>query len=472
MTSISGKTDIDWSAFARRLAPVQVIDEAVVVKKRSRDFFWFSPILNEQLKRCFGDLVAVPKTVEEMKHCLKLAFEAEVPVVLRGGGTGNYGQSVPVDGGLILETTGMNRILEIGDGFIRAEAGVLMADMNKALKETGQEMAMFPSTQDIATVGGFVAGGSVGIGSLATGALREPGNLIRLKALSVENDPQEHVFEGEDVLKIHHAWGLNGVITEVTLRTVPTVDWIACMATFESYEDTYAAGYTVATAEAISPKMASIVDGRIVAYFPGLKGHLREGCHLLAAYVPADDVAKFTQMVTDLGGYVDLTLNDVEREAKEIPHVFEFCFNHTTWQVLKSDRSATYQQIGVPDPADVGAISKLRADLGDDVWTHHEFFRLDGEVVAIDLPIIWFSSKARMDEINQTYAKHGFAVYEAHSNQVERGGLHNADYGHLAWKKRLDPKGLLNSAKSTVWEMVKDLSPEEIEAKTVSEVSS
>lgn len=467
MTSISGKSDTDWRDFAAKLAPVEVIDEPVLVKKRSRDFFWYSPILNAQLKRCFGDLVAVPKTVEEMKHCLKLAYAAEVPVVLRGGGTGNYGQAVPVDGGLIIETTGMNTILEIGDGFVRAEAGALMADINAALKETGQEMAMFPSTQNIATVGGFVAGGSVGIGSLATGALREPGNLIALKALSLEATPKEHLFEGEDVLKIHHAWGLNGVITEVTLRTVPTEDWIACMATFAGYEDTYAAGYALATVDNIAPKMASVVDARIVAYFPRLKGHLRQDHNLLAAYVPAGDVPEFHALIERLGGHVDLALSDAEREAEKIPHVFEFCFNHTTLQVLKSDRSATYQQIGVPDPADTGSITRLRADLGDDVWTHHEFIRLGGEIVAIDLPIIWFSGSARLEAINQTYKAHGFAVYDAHSNQVERGGLHNADYSHLAWKKRLDPKGLLNSAKSTAWEMVKDLTPEEIEAKSV-----
>ena len=277
-----------------------------------------------------------------MKHCLKVAFESEVPVVLRGGGTGNYGQCVPVDGGLIIGTTGMNRVLEIGNGFIRAEAGALMADMNAALKASGQEMAMFPSTQDIATVGGFVAGGSVGIGSLATGALREPGNLIALTAFSVEADPQEHVFDGEDVLKIHHAWGLNGVITEVTLRTVPTDDWIACMATFDGYQKTYAAGYALATADSISRKMLSVVDKRIVKYFPRLKGHLREEYDLLASYVPARDVAEFKRLVAELGGETDLTLDDAKREAAKIPHVFEFCFNHTTLQVLKSDRTATY----------------------------------------------------------------------------------------------------------------------------------
>ena len=465
--SISGKTDTDWQAFAEKLAPVEVISEPVLVKKRSRDFFWYSPILNDQLRRCFGDLVAVPKTPQEMKHCLKVAYDGDVPVVLRGGGTGNYGQAVPVDGGLIIETTGMKKVLEIGDGYVRVEAGALMVDINKALKDAGQEMAMFPSTQDIATIGGFVAGGSVGIGSLATGALREPGNLISLKAYSIEAEPVEHTFEGEDVLKIHHAWGLNGAITEVTLRTVPTRNWVAVMATFDNYQSAYAAGYAVAISDELEPKMASVVDSRIVDYFPSLKGHIREKHDLLACYLPAEHVDAVRELIADKGGVTELALDDESREAADIPHVFEFCYNHTTLQVLKSDRSATYQQVGVPNPHDAEAIGKLRQDLGDDVWTHHEFFRLGGKVVAIDIPIIWFSGAERLDEINNTYERHGFPVYDAHINKVEGGGLHNADYSHLAWKKRLDPKGLLNSAKSAAWQKVKHLSPEEIEAKAV-----
>ncbi|MFK7837367.1 MAG: FAD-binding oxidoreductase [Sulfitobacter sp.] len=468
MTSISGKTQIDWDAFAAALNDVETISEPVLVKKRSRDFFWYSPILNAALKRSFGDLVALPKTPQELALCLKTAHAFSVPIVVRGGGTGNYGQAVPMDGGLIIEMTKINAVLEIGPDFVRAQAGALMADINTALKETGREMCMFPSTQEIATIGGFVAGGSSGIGSVANGMLRDPGNLVALKAMDVQEAPQERTFEGSDVLHIHHAWGLNGVITEVTLRTVHTHDWVGCMATFNDYALAYGAGCTLAQTNEIGCKLISTVDARIAAYFPKLEGHIRPDKHLLVSMIPAASKDAFAAAINANGGHIDLMLSETEREAAKIPHVYDFSYNHTTLQVLKADRSATYQQIGCPSPPDPNAIAALRPKLGDDVWMHHEFARVGGEVVTFDLPIIWFSDTARLQEINAIYADNGFPVYDAHTWHVEGGGLKNADYHHLAWKKRMDPKGLLNSAKSMAWETVKDLSPEEIEAKATS----
>ncbi|WP_204112497.1 FAD-binding oxidoreductase [Shimia biformata] len=464
--SISGKSTFDWHAIATELAPVETISEPVLVKKRSRDFFWYSPILNQDLRRAFGDLVAVPKTAQDMAHCLSVAFAHEIPVVLRGGGTGNYGQAVPLEGGLIIETTSMNRILEIGDGFVRAEAGALMKDINDALAETGQELVIFPSTQDIATIGGFVGGGSSGIGSVAHGMLRDPGNLIALKVISVEETPRELVFEGDDVNHIHHAWGMNGVITEVTIRAVPRRDWIGCMATFDNYPATYAAGYALASADDVSPKLVSTVDARICAYFPRLEGHIRPDKHLMVALVPAEDVAAYRDLVTRHGGQVDLTMSEDELKANNLPHVFEFSYNHTTLQVLKADRSATYLQVGCPTPPDPQAIAALRPQLGDDVWQHHEYALLNGQIVTFDLPIIWFTDEARLRQIEATYEQNGFPVFDAHTFMVEGGGLKNADYRHLAWKKRLDPKGLLNSAKSREWKNVRHLPADEIEAMT------
>jgi FAD/FMN-containing dehydrogenase len=464
MTQTSNTPATDWSHIATELAPVAVIDEPVLVKKRSRDFFWYSPILNAQLKRSFGDLVAQPKTRAELAHCLAVAHAHDLPVTLRGGGTGNYGQAVPLHGGLIVETTGMNRILEIGEGFVRVEAGAFMADINAALRPEGWELAMFPSTQDIATIGGFVAGGSAGIGSIANGALREKGNIMQLKALSVEAVPQEHVFDAADALQIHHAWGLNGAITEVTLRTVPTRDWVGCMATFATYPECYAAGYALANSAQVARKLCSCVEARIVDYFPRLEGHLTKGRHLLVALVPREDMAAYRALIAAQGGTVDLAMTDAERQAAGLPHVFEFAYNHTTLQVLKADRSATYQQIGVPDPSDTDAIARLAEALGDEVWMHHEFARIDGKITAADLPIIWFTDEARLREIDAIYAAHGFAVYDAHTCYIDGGWLKDAAYPQLVWKKRMDPKGLLNPGKSRTWDKVRDLSPEQIEA--------
>ena len=467
MASISGKNQINWEEVASHLAPIEVIHNPALVKKKTRDFIWFSPILNDELKGSFGDLVVIPKSIRELKLCLHVAYQINSPVVIRGGGTGNYGQAVPVDGGLIIETTSINQILEIGNGYVRVQAGALIADINAAFKPSGQEMARFPATQKIATVGGFVAGGSSGIGSLATGALREPGNLIEIKVLSLSNEPREHVFTSDDVLNIHHAWGINGVITEITLRCVKTHNWLACLATFDSYEAAYRAGLAVSRGSKINPKLVSIVDARIVEYFRRLCGHVRSKHDLLVSYIRPQDLMIFNALIKESGGHLDLALSDQDREAAKIPHVFEFSYNHTTLQVLKGDRRATYQQVGVDNVDNFDAITRLRADLGDEVWTHHEFIRFGGKVSAIDLPIIWFSSPERLQKINEIFTKHGFTVYDAHINQIEAGGLHNTNFKHLAWKKRLDPKGLLNSAKSAAWNSVKELSPEEIEAKEI-----
>lgn len=459
----SEHTPFDWAAFAARLAPVEVIDEQILVRKRSRDFFWYSPILNEHLKGCFADLVARPRDVTELAQCLAEAFADDVPLVVRGGGTGNYGQAVPLDGGMIIETTAMNRVLAVRPGEVQVEAGALMADINAELAASGQELVMFPSTQDIATIGGFVAGGSGGIGSVTHGMLRDPGNLIALTAMSVEAKPTLHSFYGAEALHIHHAWGMNGVITDVTVRAVPRRDWIGCIAAFDDYAAAYAAGYALACASDLGCKLVSIVDARIAAYFPRLAAHVPEGRHLLVTLVPAEGLPACRAEVARQGGQMAIAMTDAERREQGLPHVFEFSYNHTTLQVLKSDRRATYQQIGVPDAADVARVDAMRQVLGADVWAHHEFARVGGRVVAFELPIVWFTSAARLAEIDATYSAAGFAVYDAHTFRIEGAGLRNVDYRHLAWKKRMDPKGLLNSGKSQVWDRVRHLSPDEIE---------
>lgn len=462
--SLSGKTTIDWQAFKAALGDIPTIDRPALVRQRSRDFFWYSPILDRRLSGRVGDLVAQPRDQAELARCLSLAYAWDAPVVLRGGGTGNYGQAVPLDGGLIIETLGLDRILEIGDGFVRVEAGCKISALNEALRAAGRELPIFPSTQDIATIGGFIAGGSGGIGSLREGMLRDPGNIISITAISAEESPQRHVFEGDAIDLVHHAWGINGAIVELTLRTAPARDWVNCIASFASYRDAFAAGAALGGRLDIHCKLVTTLDGRIVPYFNRLREYMGSDRAIMLSLIDRDHLDAYGRVIAESGGAVAMQMDHAQRQAAGLPHVFEFSYNHTTLQVLKVDKRCTYLQVLVPAPLDPAKIDELQGVLGDDLYMHHEFSRLNGELVAFDIPIVLYQSDERLYEIVALYEAHGCPVSDPHTYIIEDGGMKRANYRHLALKKQLDPKGLLNSGKSREWAHVKGLTPDEIRA--------
>jgi hypothetical protein len=83
------------------------------------------------------------------------------------------------------------------------------------------------------------------------------------------------------------------VITEVTLRTVPTRDWVGCLTTFDDYPSAYAAGLAQAEATDIGRKLMKPMYARICAHFPKLEGHIKPEKHLLVPMVRQEDVGAF-----------------------------------------------------------------------------------------------------------------------------------------------------------------------------------
>ncbi len=158
---------MDVTQFRAELGDIPVEDHPRIVQQKSRDHYWYSPILKAQLDHVTADLVVSPRTQEEVGRVLAAAFAHDVPVTPRGAGTGNYGQAMPLSGGVVLNLIHLDRIVEIGTDRVRAEAGIILEKLDEATTAAvNGEMRFHPSTYRMATLGGFIAGGSGGVGSI------------------------------------------------------------------------------------------------------------------------------------------------------------------------------------------------------------------------------------------------------------------------------------------------------------------
>ena len=102
----------DWSGFKSEIEGIRYEESMEFVSSRSKDYFWYSPILQEELEDKIGDLVVIPSNEDEVKIIASAIAKYKIPLTLRGGGTGNYGQCVPLEGGVIMIMTKLNKIIE------------------------------------------------------------------------------------------------------------------------------------------------------------------------------------------------------------------------------------------------------------------------------------------------------------------------------------------------------------------------
>ena len=97
-------------ALTERIGDVPITTRDNVVRGKSRDSYWYSPVLKEKLKGVMAEAVVSPRSEEELLRVLAACWALDIPVTPRGGGTGNYAQAVPLAGGVVLDMKPMNRI--------------------------------------------------------------------------------------------------------------------------------------------------------------------------------------------------------------------------------------------------------------------------------------------------------------------------------------------------------------------------
>ncbi len=416
----------------------------------SGDAFVYSPVLTPLLSGCLAQMLVRVHSVEAVMAVAAACSRRGVSLTLRGAATGNYGQCVPLAGGLVLDLTGLQQLRSLdGDtGVVTAEAGILLDDLDQQLQARGRALRLVPSTYRSASLGGFLAGGSGGIGSLRWGFLRDPGHLLGLELVTLEPQPRLLHLDATAARAINHAYGCNGIITALSLATTEAVSWQQLVIRFSSWEAALAAAQQL-PASALLLNGLCLLEAPVAAQLPwpgGCPPARGQGHRLLLLAAPAA-VAPIRAWLQELGG--TLIWLEPQGSSRGVP-LRELCWNHTTLHLRARDPAWTYLQLLLPQP-EAPCLAALKASWGDSLLWHLEAVRTGGNQRLVALPLVRWQGAESLEQLIDQCHQLGAVLFNPHAITVEEGGLGAVDAEQVAAKAAYDPAGLLNPGKLRGW---------------------
>jgi FAD/FMN-containing dehydrogenase len=434
-----------------------LIDGGETLETLSKDFYWYSPVLRRQLDDKHADLAVRPANLDELHRVIAACSRARVPVVARGAGTGNYGQCVPLYGGVVVDFSRMDRILSVEGGVVRAEAGARLGTIEAEARKVGGELRCMPSTWVKCTIGGFFCGGSGGIGSITWGGINAPGNVKAVTVMTCEEEPRLMRLEEQECLKSLHTYGTTGLMVEVEMRLAPKVDYEQLILSSPDWDTLL--DWTDSAARRLDwrKRLVTQFEWPIPSYFKPLAKFLRAGeaaTFLLVDQAQAEEVVASAARA-GIGCVFRRPLGDPPKP----PLITDYTWNHTTLWAIKADPSITYLQSGFGRNFRE-QFAELRRRFPGEIllhleWTAGNSKMMRGNAVATNpdsivvggIPLVFFKSEERLNEILRCCDEIGVFIANPHTVYLEEGGRHPNIADKRAFKAEVDPRALLNPGK-------------------------
>ena len=441
------------------LGSENVIESGDSLETLSKDFYWYSPVLKRQLDDKRAELVARPGTSEEARQTIAACFKAGVPIVPRGAGTGNYGQCVPLYGGVVIDLARLDRIHSVEGGVVRAEAGARLGTIETVARLAGWELRCMPSTWVKSSLGGFFCGGSGGIGSITWGGINANDNVKSVTVMTCEAEPKLIRLEERDSLKALHTYGTTGFMVEIEMRLAPKVDYDQ-VAFSASDWDTLLAWTDAAARNSAWPKrLVTQFQWPTPSYFKPLVKYFKTGEHV--TFLLVDRAITEALVAHAAAAGIACVYRQPLSDPPKPPFLTDYTWNHTTLWAMKSDPSITYLQAGF------GAnfaeqFKELHRRFPGEILFHLEWVAGNpkmmrgsaeggvvpaGNIVVGGIPLLFFKSEERLNEILAACAELGVGIANPHTFYLEEGGRHPNIADKRAFKTAVDPMGLLNPGK-------------------------
>ena len=425
----------------------RILTAPSVLDRLSHDFYWYSPVLRTRLADKCGDVAVQPVNVDEILAVLRFAGEREVPVTVRGAGTGNYGQCVPLEGGIVLDLALMDKLEQItADGVAVCEPGLRLGVLETEARKHRWELRMYPSTLVKASVGGFLGGGSGGIGSVMYGGLRDFDNVRGFEVVTMEEMPRVVMHEGAAVHEILHAWGTNGILTRIWFALAPAVEWAQFTAAFDSYDAAFDFTESVAVGAQWTKRLATVFEWPIPSFFSPIRHVVSKDKTLALLMIEKSQLEKLRAAAIAAGG--EVTFTGPYEGPRTQPLLSDYTWNHTTLWAMKADPAYTYLQCGFSPAECRKQFALLRERYGKEILFHIEFMKNgDGVVIPGAIPVVRFTTEERLNDMIAYCRSIGVFVANPHVNYLEDGGRFRPDNIQLLAKQKYDPRGLLNPGK-------------------------
>jgi len=341
-----------YAELVEELGPRGVSMDRRIREKASIDGAKMSPIIVEQLPLGMADVVAFPTSAEQIAVVVAAAVRHGVAVTPRGKGTGNYGQAIPLQGGLVLDMSRARAVVEVGDGVITAEAGASMVSLEQAARETGQELWMYPSTAQ-SSIGGFLAGGSGGTGSILHGS-NSQGFVAALDVVHAVPDARLVHVEGEEAQAYVHNYGVTGIIARATVRLDPVHDWHGFYASFDTFGEVLAVLREIGSLDPL-PRLVSADLPTLANALPDDPA-IPEDRASLRAILDVSTLDKATALVTSVGGRVE----DVRPGPQPCVKISMLSYNHPI-EWLQKTAPGRYFHLEVGGHALIDRIDEVHA---------------------------------------------------------------------------------------------------------------
>lgn len=402
-------------------------------------------------------------STEDVVAVLKLCNEADIPVTVRGAGTGQVGGSVPVKGGIVLSVKGMDKVLGYADGVLKVQPGVLLQDVKAAAEANGMYYPPDPG-ELTATIGGNVATDAAGPCAVKYGKTRA---YVADAVVVLADGTIETLSSKEEIASVIGCEGTLGVITEVSLKLVekPGADAILLFPFMDV--ESAVAGAKAILANDFDPAVVELMDTDIVEFSGKITGNPvfpvemegeRVGATLMVTIEGSDDddVMEKMEAVAGLAEEGEIEPLDI-LVGDTISMKRDFWAAHGAFHTSMESGAKSAYEVNVDIPMDAAAemieFAKETAEANElKAYIH-------AHVASGGMHIHLASEKSRED--SKADAKAFFDA--AYAKTLELGGSIVGEYGvgyakveylpeeakaeFSAKKAALDPKGILNPGK-------------------------